>query len=93
MPTATADSEALLAAVTEPMRRRLNAMFAQMRVAIATCLRAAVVAGELPKDFDCDEIAGFIQTSMQGAVLLGKAERSVEPVERFKKTLFHKVLR
>jgi TetR/AcrR family transcriptional repressor of nem operon len=78
---------------SEAMRRRLNAMFAQMRAAIATCLRAAVAAGELPENFDCGEIAGFIQASMQGAVLLGKAERSAEPVERFKKTLFEKVLR
>jgi TetR/AcrR family transcriptional repressor of nem operon len=78
---------------SEPMRRRLKAMFAEMRQAIATCLRAAVTAGELPKGFECEEIAGFIQTSMQGATLLGKAERSSEPVERFKKTLFEKVLR
>ena len=78
---------------SEPMRRRLNTMFAEMRDAIATCLRAAVAAGELPADFACDEIAGFIQTSMQGAVLLSKAEHTSAPVERFKKTLFEKVLR
>jgi TetR/AcrR family transcriptional repressor of nem operon len=78
---------------SERMRRRLNAIFAEIRDAIATCLRAAVKAGELPQDFACDEIAGFIQTSMQGATLLGKAERSGEPVARFRKTLFEKVLR
>ncbi len=78
---------------SEPVRRRLNAIFAEIRAAIAYCLRAAVAAGELPRDFACDEIASFILTSMQGATLLAKAERSPEPVERFKKTLFEKVLR
>jgi TetR/AcrR family transcriptional repressor of nem operon len=78
---------------SEPMRRRLKMMFAEIREAIAYCLRAAVTAGELPADFDCDEVAGFILTSMQGATLLAKAERSAEPVDRFRKTLFAKVLR
>ena len=77
---------------SEAVRRRLNAMFAQLRAGIAHCLRAAVAAGELPKDFDCEDAAGFIQTSMQGAVLLAKAERSTAPVARFKKMLFEKVL-
>jgi TetR/AcrR family transcriptional repressor of nem operon len=78
---------------SEAMRRRLKAIFAEIDEAIAYCLRAAVAAGELPGDFACDEIAGFILTSMQGAILLAKADRSSEPVERFKKTLFEKVLR
>ena len=50
-------------------------------------------AGELPPDFDCNEVAGFVVSSMQGANLVAKAQRSTVPVERFKKILFSMVLR
>ncbi|HEY1710526.1 MAG TPA: TetR family transcriptional regulator C-terminal domain-containing protein [Rhizomicrobium sp.] len=77
---------------SEAIRQRLTEIFAEMTDAIASCLAAAVKAGELPKKFECEDVAGFILTSMQGATLLGKAERSSEPVERFKRMLFAKVL-
>jgi TetR/AcrR family transcriptional repressor of nem operon len=77
---------------SEAIRHRLTEIFAEMREAIAYCLKAAVKAGELPKKFECEDVAGFILTSMQGATLVSKAERSPEPVERFKKMLFAKVL-
>jgi TetR/AcrR family transcriptional repressor of nem operon len=38
-------------------------------------------------------VAGFIVSSMQGANLLSKAERTAEPIERFKRVLFSRVLR
>jgi TetR/AcrR family transcriptional repressor of nem operon len=37
-------------------------------------------------------VAGFIVSSLQGANLLAKAERSPAPVERFKRILFGMVL-
>jgi TetR/AcrR family transcriptional repressor of nem operon len=77
---------------SEAIRHRLTEIFAEMREAIAYCLKAAVKAGELPKKFECEDVAGFILTSMQGATLVSKAERSPEPVERFKRMLFAKVL-
>ena len=49
-----------------------------------------------PRDvpgFDCEETAGFIVSSLQGAILLAKAQRSPAPVERFKQILFATVLR
>jgi len=56
-------------------------------------LRAGVRAGEITKPIDCDDVAGFIVSSLQGAILLSKAQRSPEPVERFKRILFFTVLR
>jgi len=78
---------------SEPIRHRLLEVFAEIQDAIAYCLRAAVAAGELPPDFECDEIAGFVLSSMQGANLLAKAQRSPAPVDRFLKILFSIVLR
>ena len=78
---------------SEIIRQRLVEIFAEVRDAVAYCLKAAVKAGELPADFDCDDVAGFVVSSLQGANLVAKAERSPAPVERFKRILFENVLR
>jgi len=78
---------------SEPIRNRLIAAFAETRAAFAYCLRAAVAAGEVRPDIDPDEIGGFIMSSLQGAILVSKAHRSPEPIERFKRVLFATVLR
>jgi TetR/AcrR family transcriptional regulator, transcriptional repressor for nem operon len=77
---------------SEAIRNRLVAVYAESRESIAYCLRAAVAAGEVKPTLDCNEIAGFIVSSMQGAILLSKAHRSPEPIERFKRVLFSSVL-
>jgi TetR/AcrR family transcriptional repressor of nem operon len=78
---------------SEAIRSRLITAFAETREAFAYCLRAAVAAGEVRADIDTSEIAGFIVSSLQGAILLSKAHRSPEPIERFKRVLFSTVLR
>jgi TetR/AcrR family transcriptional regulator, transcriptional repressor for nem operon len=78
---------------SEVIRQRLVAIFAEVQESLAYCLRAAITAGELPPNFNCEEIAGFIISSMQGAILLSKAQRSAEPFDRFKRVLFAMVLR
>jgi TetR/AcrR family transcriptional repressor of nem operon len=78
---------------SDAIRQRLLEIFAEVRGAIAYCLREAVSAGELPAGFDCDEIAAFVVAALQGANLLAKAERSPAPVERLKRVLFATVLR
>jgi TetR/AcrR family transcriptional repressor of nem operon len=78
---------------SEPIRRRLVEIFAELEESIAYCLRAAVNAGELPASFPYDDVAGFIVSSLQGATLLAKAQRSPVPVDRFRQLLFSVVLR
>jgi TetR/AcrR family transcriptional repressor of nem operon len=78
---------------SEAIRNRLIDIFGAVADSVAYCLRAAVAAGEVPADMDCDAIAGFIVSSLQGANLLAKAQRSPAPVERFRDILFAKVLR
>jgi len=78
---------------SEVIRARLVEIFAQVQDAVAYCLKAGVAAGEVSPTVDCDELAGFFVSSLQGANLLAKAVRNPEPVERFKKILFTLVLR
>jgi TetR/AcrR family transcriptional repressor of nem operon len=78
---------------SELIRHRLVEIFAEVQDSIAYCLKAAVKAGELPPGFKCNDVAGFIVSSLQGANLLAKAQRSPAPVDRFKQVLFATVLR
>jgi TetR/AcrR family transcriptional regulator, transcriptional repressor for nem operon len=78
---------------SEAIRQRLVEIFAEVQASVAYCLHAAVSAGELPVDFECDEVAAFVVSSLQGANLLAKAQRSAVPIDRFKQILFSKVLR
>jgi TetR/AcrR family transcriptional regulator, transcriptional repressor for nem operon len=41
---------------------------------------------------DCDELAGFLIASLQGAILQSKVERTAVPIERFKHLLFSTLL-
>jgi TetR/AcrR family transcriptional regulator, transcriptional repressor for nem operon len=78
---------------SEVIRKRIVEIFEEMRQSVAYCLRAAVKIGELPRKTDCDELAGFLNASMQGAILQAKAERSSVPIERFKHLMFSTILR
>jgi TetR/AcrR family transcriptional repressor of nem operon len=78
---------------SELIRHRLVEIFAEVQDAVAYCLKAAVKAGELPPGFKCNDVAGFVVSSLQGANLLAKALRSPVPVDRFKQVLFSTVLR
>lgn len=77
---------------TESIRLRLNAIFAEIEKSVVYCLQAAVTAGELRADTNCEQIASFIVSSMQGAFLLAKAQRDPAPVVNLKEVLFSKVL-
>ncbi|MCX5481569.1 TetR family transcriptional regulator C-terminal domain-containing protein [Kaistia geumhonensis] len=78
---------------SEPMREKLDAAFADIAGSIAYCLKAAVEAGEVPRDLDVEGTAAYIVASVQGANLLAKIRRDPAPVDRFKTILFEKVLR
>jgi TetR/AcrR family transcriptional regulator, transcriptional repressor for nem operon len=77
---------------SEIMRERLVEIYAEFQEAVTYCLKAAVKAGELPKTFKATEVAAFIVSGLQGAVLLAKAERNLSPAENFKKVLFSTIL-
>jgi TetR/AcrR family transcriptional repressor of nem operon len=76
----------------EPIRRRLVEIFNVLQDSLVACLKAAVKAGELPRDFNCKEVGDFILSS-QGAILLSKGKRDTSPVTKFKRVLFSSILR
>src|SRR6266404_9363760 len=49
---------------SEIIRKRLSEIYAELREAVAYCLKAAVKAGDLPKNFKVSEIADFIVTGL-----------------------------
>src|ERR1700749_414778 len=77
---------------SEAIRARVASVFAENEASIAYCLEAAVDAGELAPNTDVQELAGFIVSSLQGAILVAKAQRSPVPVERFERVLFQHLL-
>ena len=78
---------------SEPIRQRLIEIYGETQKAIAECLNAAVAAGALPADTDCQDMAGVIQTSVQGAILMAKAQHSTAPIDRLLKLLFERMLK
>src|SRR5882762_10631676 len=76
----------------EALRLRLVEIFDEIQQSVEYCLKAAVKAGELPPRTRTGELAGFVISSLQGAMLLSKAYRSTTPLERFKRILFSSVL-
>jgi TetR/AcrR family transcriptional repressor of nem operon len=77
---------------SEAIQTRLADIFRCVQASMGYCLTAAVAAGEVAANLDCDDMAGFIVASWQGAILLGKAQRSLAPVERFLRVLFSTIL-
>ena len=77
---------------SEVIRKRVSVIYAELREAVAYCLKAAVKAGELPRNLKISEVADFIVTGLQGAWLVSKVERDLAFAENFKKTLFSTVL-
>ena len=77
---------------SEIIRRRVSAIYTEIREAVAYCLKAAVKAGELPKGLKISDVADFIVTGLQGAWLVSKVERDLAHAENFKKILFSTVL-
>ena len=77
---------------SEAIRARIASIFAENQASLAYCLEAAIDAGELAPRTDAQELAGFIVSSLQGAILVAKAQRSPVPVERFVRVLFQHLL-
>jgi TetR/AcrR family transcriptional repressor of nem operon len=77
---------------SEAIRTRLVSVLAENQASVAYCLEAAIDAGELAPNTDVQELAGFIVSSLQGAILVAKAQRSPIPVERFERVLFQQLL-
>ena len=77
---------------SDAIRFRVASVFAENQASIAYCLQAAIDAGELARNADVQDLTGFIVSSLQGAILVAKAQRSPIPMERFERLLFERLL-
>lgn len=81
-----------LAGRDEEARAPLLAIFGRWRHRIADCLREAQLAGEIERDADCDELAGFLLDAWEGALISMKTSRSSAPLDRFIRVVFGRIL-
>ncbi|MBF2014966.1 MAG: TetR family transcriptional regulator C-terminal domain-containing protein [Rivularia sp. T60_A2020_040] len=81
-----------LSAQNELFRHRLNQVFADWEKYFVRCLRAAYEAGEINGDSHLDDLAKFILSSWQGAILQAKVTKSVIPMQIFVQILFGQVI-
>lgn len=76
----------------ENIRLRLVTVFAEIHAAVERCLRRAVRERALAADTACERLAGVIISSLQGAILLSKVQRSLAPLDDFDTVLFAALL-
>jgi TetR/AcrR family transcriptional regulator, transcriptional repressor for nem operon len=78
---------------SEMLRTRLAEIFAEWRSPFAACIAEGQAAGEIAKTFAPEDLAEFLLSSWEGAILRTKVERSGEPLERFKRIVFSTVFK
>ncbi len=80
-----------LSSQNELFRDRLNLVFAEWEQYFVRCLQAAYEAGEISSDRHSD-LAKFILSSWEGAILQAKVTKSVLPMQTFVDVLFTQIL-
>lgn len=73
---------------SELLRQRLMDIFLRWRAPFAACIAEGQSRGEITTAFSADDLADFLLSSWQGAILRTKVERSAAPLERFKAIVF-----
>jgi TetR/AcrR family transcriptional regulator, transcriptional repressor for nem operon len=75
------------------LRTRLAEIFSEWRAPFAACIAEGQGAGEIAATFAPEDLAEFLLSSWEGAILRMKVERSAEPLERFKRIVFATVFK
>src|SRR6202034_4495980 len=78
---------------SEMLRTRLAEIFSEWRAPFAACIAEGQGAGEIATTFMPEELAEFLLSSWEGAILRMKVERNTEPLERFKRIVFTTVFK
>jgi len=82
-----------LSAQNELFRDRLDRVFAEWEKFFVRCLQAAYESGEISLASDRHaDLAKFILSSWEGAILQAKVTKSVQPMKVFVSVLFDRVL-
>ena len=75
------------------LRQRLEEIFEKWRVPFAACIAEAQATGEIDNTFDPVDLAEFLLSSWEGAILRMKVERGPAALERFRKIIFQTVFK
>jgi len=78
---------------SEMLRARLAEIFSEWRAPFAACIAEGQMAGEIAATFAPLDLAEFLVSSWEGAILRMKVERNAEPLERFKRIAFATVFK
>jgi TetR/AcrR family transcriptional repressor of nem operon len=78
---------------SDMIRARLAQIFQEWCAPFAACIAEGQAAGEIASTFAPDELAEFLLSSWEGAILRMKVERCAEPLERFKRIVFATALK
>jgi TetR/AcrR family transcriptional regulator, transcriptional repressor for nem operon len=78
---------------SEMLRTRLAEIFAEWRSPFAACIAEGQATGEIAAAFAPEDLADFLLSSWEGAILRMKVERNAEPLERFKRIVFATVFK
>jgi len=73
---------------SEMLRTRLAEIFAEWRTLFAACIAEGQAASEIARTFAPHDLADFLLSSWEGAILRMKVERNAEPLDRFKRIVF-----
>jgi TetR/AcrR family transcriptional repressor of nem operon len=82
-----------IASQSKPLRQRLEAIFKEWRAPFALCIAEAQDIGEIDSAFDPTDLAEFLLSSWEGAILRMKVERGPAALERFRKIIFQTVFK
>ena len=78
---------------SEMLRARLAEIFVEWRKPFAACIAEGQAAGEIDRTFASDDLADFLLSSWEGAILRMKIERNAKALERFKRIAFATVFK
>ncbi|MEX0604069.1 TetR family transcriptional regulator C-terminal domain-containing protein [Marinobacter sp.] len=82
-----------LAGQHEMFRTRLDKVFSSWEKKFSHCIAEAQANGDIDHTLDADEVASFLLSGWEGAILRAKVVKSTEPMERFAKVFFKQCLR
>lgn len=82
----------LMASRSEPLREAIETAFEEWEEDLVDVLESARRADDLPASVDPEEIAAAIIEAYEGALLRAKAQASLVPLERFRRTSLKRLL-
>ncbi|WCM27399.1 TetR/AcrR family transcriptional regulator [Sphingomonas sp. QA11] len=74
--------------LNETIRLRLETIFLEWRARFSACIAEGQAQGQIATAFTPDDLADFLLSSWEGAILRMKVERRPDALERFKKIAF-----